>query len=163
MSIHFVKKSLNNSDFFVDVFGLLIYNNGEVTKMFKDRLKEARQAAKLTQAQVASAIGVAKSTYAGYETGNSEPDLGKIEKLLETLRVDANYLWQDEAVEKGGYASRLSFEEAEVLNMFRDLDKWGKELVLSVLKHETRRCQQDIESLLDEAEEAEIRRRKITG
>lgn len=64
--------------------------------MFKDRLREARRRAKLTQGQLAEQIGIATSTLTGYEKGNSEPDMKKIEKIMSVLGVDANYLWQDE-------------------------------------------------------------------
>lgn len=64
--------------------------------MFKDRLREARLRAGFTQSQLAAQVGVAKSTLNGYERGNSEPDMKKIEKIMSVLGVDANYLWQDE-------------------------------------------------------------------
>lgn len=59
------------------------------------RIKEARKNANLTQLQAASLIGVAKSTWAGYESGNSTPDIDKLVKIMDVLGVDANYLWQD--------------------------------------------------------------------
>lgn len=62
---------------------------------FEDRLKEARKAAGLTQEQAAEQIGVAKSTWTGYEKGNSQPDINKIVKIMAALNIDANYLWQD--------------------------------------------------------------------
>ena len=61
----------------------------------EDRIKEARRAANLTQLQAATKIGVAKSTWAGYESGNSTPDIDKLVKIMDALSVDANYLWQD--------------------------------------------------------------------
>ena len=123
--------------------------------MFKDRLKEARQKIRLTQAQAAEAIGVAKSTYAGYETGHSEPDLQKIEKLLDVLKVDANFLWQDEAAEKGGYANRLSLEEERLLERYRALDEWGKRAIDAIMEVESQRSsRRSIEDILDEAEQA---------
>ena len=69
--------------------------------MFKDRLREARLRAKLTQSQLAEQIGVAKSTLTGYERGNSEPDMSKVQKIMSVLGVDANYLWQDEMQDIG--------------------------------------------------------------
>lgn len=63
---------------------------------FKDRLKEARIAKDLTQEQLGAQIGVAKSTINGYEKGNSEPDMQKLQKIMSVLCVDANYLVQDE-------------------------------------------------------------------
>ena len=59
---------------------------------FGDRLKEARNSMGLTQEQLAEKIGVAKSTLAGYEKGNREPDVFKIKKLIEILGIDADYL-----------------------------------------------------------------------
>ena len=41
---------------------------------FSQRLKEARLAKGYTQQEVADQIGVAKSTYSGYENGFREPD-----------------------------------------------------------------------------------------
>ena len=61
----------------------------------EDRIKEARKNAGFTQQQAASMIGVAKSTWAGYESGNSTPDIDKLVKIMDVLGVDANYLWQD--------------------------------------------------------------------
>lgn len=110
--------------------------------MFKDRLKEARMAAGMTQAQLAKEVGVAKSTLAGYETGNSEPDLAKMEKIMEALHVDANYLWQDEANDKGGFANRLSYEELNLLQKYRSLDAHGKRVVEAVVSLEHERCVQ---------------------
>lgn len=63
---------------------------------FRSRLKESRLASHLTQKDVAALIDVAKSTYAGYETGNSEPDMEKIVKLIDIFQIDANYLFQDD-------------------------------------------------------------------
>lgn len=63
---------------------------------FRDRLKEARKRAGITQLELGQLLGVAKSTVSGYELGTSEPDTAKIVLLLSILKVDANYLWQDE-------------------------------------------------------------------
>lgn len=63
--------------------------------MLKDRIKEARLRKRMSQKQVAEILGVAVSTYSGYETGKSEPDINKICVFMDALDVDANYLWQD--------------------------------------------------------------------
>lgn len=59
---------------------------------FQERIKKARLEKGLTQDQLSGLIGVAKSTYNGYEKGNREPDFFKLKKLIEVLEVDANYL-----------------------------------------------------------------------
>lgn len=60
------------------------------------RIKEARVACGLTQEKLASQIGVAKSTVTGYEKGNSEPNMLTVQKIMQALNIDANFLWQDE-------------------------------------------------------------------
>lgn len=67
---------------------------------FHDRLKQAREKAELTQAQVASILGIAKSTYSGYETGKSEPSMNNIANLMRILEVSPEFLWQDEMEEQ---------------------------------------------------------------
>ena len=57
-----------------------------------ERLKTARKDKKLTQQQVADALGVAKSTYSGYESGFRKPDVLTVQKLAAILDVSGNYL-----------------------------------------------------------------------
>lgn len=104
--------------------------------MFKDRLREARLDKQLTQAEVAKRIGVAKSTYTGYELGNSDPDIDKISKIMTALDIDANFLWQDEMDKAGGFSSRILYEELKIIELFRELDIRGKEIVKSILEKE---------------------------
>lgn len=110
--------------------------------MFKDRLKEARLAAKLTQNDLAEAIGVAKSTVTGYEKGNSEPDMNKVTLIMQTLQVDANYLWQDEIASIGGFSSALTYEESELLRNYRELDAPGKAAVMAILELQSKRIEE---------------------
>ena len=103
---------------------------------FIDRLKEARLKAGYTQEQVAAQIGVAKSTYTGYEKGSREPNVNTIGKLMEILNVDANYLWQDETT----FPFELTYDEMEKLvKKYRDLDTHGKEMVDFVISKEWER------------------------
>lgn len=60
--------------------------------MLKERLRQARKAAKMTQNQVAKAIGVTESTYCGYETGKRQPDPMKISAIASVLGVSGDYL-----------------------------------------------------------------------
>lgn len=97
---------------------------------FADRLKEARLIQGLTQEQLAEKVGVAKTTYTGYEKGNREPNVHTIAKLMESLNVDANYLWQDEA----DFSIELFPTEKELIEKYRALDERGKSMVDSVLE-----------------------------
>lgn len=104
---------------------------------FKDRLKEARLSKKLTQEQVAKQIGVAKSTFTGYEKGNSEPNMLNISKIMEVLNVDANFLFQDEVKKTAQIFANI--DEKEILEKYRALDAHGKEMVDFTLSKEWER------------------------
>ena len=94
---------------------------------FSDRLKEARIAIGLTQEQVADKLGVAKSTLAGYEKGNREPSIPTVQKIMEVLSVDANYLYQDNSVPT--IQNSLSLHEIDHIKKYRSLDDYGKKAV----------------------------------
>lgn len=115
---------------------------------FNDRLKEARIACGLTQEQLAQRIGVAKSTVTGYEKGNSEPNMLTVQKIMQELRIDANFLWQDE-IDKTSQEI-FSKQEIEHIQKYRTLDVYGKRQVDTVLSNEIERIK---EQSLEIAEE----------
>lgn len=108
----------------------------------KDRIKEARLKKGYTQEQLAKIIGIAKSTLAGYELGSREPSLVMIIKIMKATGVDANYLWQDE----GDFPMQVSYDEMKHIEKYRDLDSHGKEMVDIVLKKESERCENAVNS-----------------
>lgn len=59
---------------------------------FSENLKETRIKRKLTQKDVAETIGVAKSTYSLYESGNREPNVATIKKIADCLSVSTDFL-----------------------------------------------------------------------
>ena len=59
---------------------------------FNENLRAARERKNMTQKDVADNIGVAKSTYSLYESGNREPNVQTIKKLADLLNVSANDL-----------------------------------------------------------------------
>ena len=59
------------------------------------RLKEARLARRMTQEDLARAVGVTKGAIGNYETEVSSPKESILIKLMEVLHIDANFLYQD--------------------------------------------------------------------
>ena len=59
---------------------------------FNENLREAREKKKMSQKDVADIIGVAKSTYSLYESGNREPNVQTIKKISDALNVSADEL-----------------------------------------------------------------------
>ncbi len=52
-----------------------------------NRLRELRISKKLTQSDVANKLGVERSTYGKYETGNSSADVETLKKIAEIYQV----------------------------------------------------------------------------
>ena len=59
---------------------------------FNENLKFAREKRGLSQKEVAENIGVAKSTYSLYESGNREPNVQTIKKIADVLNTSADEL-----------------------------------------------------------------------
>ena len=59
---------------------------------FNENLKIARERKGLSQKDIAEGIGVAKSTYSLYESGNREPNVQTIKKIADILNVSADEL-----------------------------------------------------------------------
>ncbi len=59
---------------------------------FNENLRAARERKGLSQKELAENIGVAKSTYSLYESGNREPNVQTIKKIADLLNVSADEL-----------------------------------------------------------------------
>jgi transcriptional regulator with XRE-family HTH domain len=65
-------------------------------KMLKDVLKEAREARKLKQTDVAEYVGVTPQTYMKWENGKNEPKASNIKMLAEILKVSEGEICKGE-------------------------------------------------------------------
>lgn len=65
------------------------------------RLKEARKAARMTQAEVAKVLGVNQNTYSYWETGKTKIDNVSLSKLAEIFNVSIDYLLDIQPPVKG--------------------------------------------------------------
>ena len=94
---------------------------------FAEKLKQLRQAADMTQPEVAEKIGVSYRMYQYYETGGRYPQNASVySKIAELFNVDTNFLLSDEdryiieAAEKGGSKSKKDMQAlvADLGSMF---------------------------------------------
>ena len=80
---------------------------------------------------------MAKSTLSGYESGNREPTIATIAKVLDILNIDANYLYQDET--KALTELVVDLDKKILLKKYSELDNHGKEMVDFTLEKEWER------------------------
>lgn len=93
---------------------------------FAKRLKESRTNKDYTQEELATMIGIAKSTLAGYEKGNREPDFTKLIKLTEILEVTSDYLL---GISDNKNVYDLSRDEKLLIEKYNKLNFVGQERV----------------------------------
>ncbi len=91
------------------------------------RLKEIRKTAKLTQNDIASVLGTTREAYGMYETGKRQISLKILCELAQYYNVSIDYLVGRVENPK---------EEVELLEIYRKLDKRGKQAILSLAKIE---------------------------
>lgn len=96
--------------------------------MFNEKLKAARKQKGLSQTELGKLLGVQAQTIERWETGKSEPNLEKINKLCEILNVPLYSLISKDA------DYQLNYEEAFIVNKFRELNDDGKSIVINLLK-----------------------------
>lgn len=112
------------------------------------RIKEARERLGLTQNELGELVGVTGSAITNYEKETSHPKEPVMYKLIEVLKVDANFLFQD-VVRIPKKVNDVTFSEYNLIKKYRALDGHGKEVVDVVLDKETERMQ----SLAEQAED----------
>ncbi|MFR7500880.1 XRE family transcriptional regulator [uncultured Ruminococcus sp.] len=101
------------------------------------RIKEKRESIGMTQEELAAELGVSKGAIGNYESGNSYPKIDNMIQLFKALKTDANYIFQDETVQK---EVTLSSKEQTVIKKYRKLDNYGIDAVDGVLDVEYIRC-----------------------
>ena len=96
-----------------------------IYKEFGRRLQKARADKGLNQQEIASRLGIAQTTYSGYEQGNRKIPLEIIVKLSSALETNSEYLIT-------GAVSQGSFEETDkqkeqLIENYELLNDEGKE------------------------------------
>ena len=82
---------------------------------FSEVLKELRESNCITQEQLARQIDVSRSTIAGYESKNREPDFDKLLSLSRFFHVSVDYLLTGKLPENRCIYMDLSIKIAENL------------------------------------------------
>ena len=107
---------------------------------FHVNLRNYREAAGLTQLQVAERLGITKSTYCNYESGKREPDVAKIKKIAKALGISADAL-----LETGHDSKKDTAFSAGAMKLAKDyetLDAHGRAAVRVVMDEELNRMEE---------------------
>lgn len=95
---------------------------------FPEQLKMARLNMNYTQQQVADLMGIAKSTYCGYETGKRQPDVEKIKKLACILQTSGDILLET------GFSPESEGKFEKALTIFKSLRPEFQDYVLEQME-----------------------------
>lgn len=83
---------------------------------FSDKIKRAREVAKLTQNELAQEVGVSQRTIASYESGGARARRSTIEKLARALKVSVKFLSDDTCIDP-----LADIEKDEYIDQAREL------------------------------------------
>ena len=89
------------------------------------RLRELREARQLSQSDVAKLIGVGRTTYLKYESGENKP-VRKLNELANFFNVSIDYILGKDVPASG---LNMDDEESAIVNGYRALDDEGKAAV----------------------------------
>ncbi len=99
---------------------------------FGEKIKESRKAQKLTQKQLANAIGAKHNSVSDWENDKNKPDPDTIELLCGALNITPNYLLKSSEED-------FSPKEKQLIKKYRNLDTHGKKMVDFTLSEEWKR------------------------
>lgn len=100
---------------------------------FSNTLKDLRELHDVTQEQLADFLQVSRSTVAGYETKNRQPDFERLEKIAEFFNVTIDYLITGFETEPSASANENSLDQ-EVMISYRRLSLNSKQDVLKYIR-----------------------------
>ena len=95
------------------------------------RLKEARIARKMTQPELADAVGVTKGAIGNYETDVSSPKEPILIRLMDVLQVDANYIYQDYIQ----ISTLITADEKRLIDLYRGADDAARKIAMQTLEN----------------------------
>ena len=92
-------------------------------------LRKHRKKAKLTQRQLADAVGVKNNTVSDWESERTSPDTDAIKLICETLHVSADVLLKTKRATQDYALNGLTDDEAKLLQYYNNLNEEGRDLL----------------------------------
>lgn len=104
------------------------------------RIKELRENKNISRNELADLLGVTVGAISNYENEVSSPKEPILFKIMEVLKCDANYLFQD-AIKMPAMNNQVSVDEYKIIKKYRSLDPFGQETVSITLDRECKRVE----------------------
>ncbi len=93
-----------------------------------ERIRVARQERRITQEELASAVGVSRSAVAQWETGRSGQITGNLARIAQVLGVGVEFLMHGSG--HSGLPEATSADEAAMLRLYRDCGPEDRQILL---------------------------------
>lgn len=89
---------------------------------FKERLKELRKQSGYSQVELATMLGMSKSTIGAYEVGQIDPSIVALKQIARFFHVDACYLLGEEK------DVEYDYDTLELIDKYQQLNAEGKDM-----------------------------------
>lgn len=119
---------------------------------FGQRLRDRRKELGISQGELAKALGVSVSAVSNYETGLNAMREDVLLRLFQVLKVEPNYLYQDDFVSR---ELTLSVDEEQLVRQYRALRVPARQ-ALSAVANSLAACQEELETEVPEQEPRQI-------
>ena len=109
-------------------------------------LVSSMEAANINQVQLADKLGISKGTVNNWARGNNSPDVDMVPKICKVLGISVLDLYaptkfESSDVKETKKAPSLPDEAMKVAKDYWALDRWGRQVVRSVIADEKERCE----------------------
>lgn len=94
------------------------------------QIKEARELAGFSQKELAKIVGVAPSTFNGYESGNHDPKSEILIKIADVCNVTVDFLLGIAENEKSPDTTEAAPGEDHIIALYRELNHEGREKLI---------------------------------
>lgn len=103
------------------------------------KLRFLREKAGYSQEEVAKILGIGRTTYLKYETGENRPTR-KLNELARLFNVSTDYLLgNDPPRTEPATVKPFTDDEVELIKLYRFTDEWGREQIMSLAESNAKR------------------------
>ena len=105
-----------------------------MSKIFGDNLRTYREMARMSQQELADAVGTTRNSVSNYEIGRSEPNFESLCRFATVLGVDITDLINEHPFQNFVRKVQVTDEESLLLDLFRNADPTYRNVALDILR-----------------------------